>query len=148
MSGLSDFLKKKKAEKTEQEINWHKVRQEWIATLNSFFSEIELWLKEEIEEGLIQVEHYSVSLNEEHIGNYQAPALKIKALDEVIHLKPVGRLIIGARGRVDMESLKGRETLLFLSPDEGWVHLQEQGRKIYARLTKDQFIDILKGFLA
>ena len=147
MSELSAFLRKKKADLQENEIRWDIVRQEWLETLKKFYDTIKLWLSEEKREGLLEIEDRVVTLNEEYLGSYQAPALEIKALGQVISLKPVGRLIIGAQGRVDMESYKGKERFLFLSPEQGWAVLEERGKKTFTSLTKEVFEEILKGLL-
>lgn len=147
MSGLSSFLRKKKEEMQSQEKDWEKIRKEWLENLKQFYDTIKSWLKEELNEGLLEIEDFTVTLNEEYLGRYIAPALIIKALDQIISLKPVGRLIIGARGRVDMESYRGKEIFLFLSPEQGWVLLEERGQKGFSVLTKEIFEEALKGLL-
>ena len=41
-------------------------------------------------------------LSEEHLGKYEIPKLKLIVGSEAIVLEPVGRHVLGARGRIDL----------------------------------------------
>ena len=150
MSELSEYLKEKEQEQLKQEIHWNKVREEWIQTVSNFLVSVKSWLAEEIQDGLIQVEECTEVINEEYLGSYSISSLKLHAIGKVLSLRPVGRLIIGAQGRVDLESQSSGERviLLYLSAEEGWVYLPNNERVNYPKLSQSVFKELIKGLLS
>ena len=150
MSELSEYLKEKEQEQVNQEIQWNKVRDEWIQTVDNFLVLIKSWLAEEIQDGLIQIEECTEVIDEEHLGSYSVSSLKLYAIGKALSLRPVGRLIIGAQGRVDLESQSSGERiiLLYLSAEEGWVYLPNNERGNYPKLSQSIFKELIKGSLS
>ena len=50
----------------------------------------------------IQIERTPIQLREDHLGSYDADKLTFKIGCEKIVARPIGTLLIGARGRVDL----------------------------------------------
>jgi hypothetical protein len=150
MSELSEYLKEKEQEQIKQAIHWNEVREEWIQTVSNFLVSVKSWLAEEIQEGLIQIEECIEAINEEHLGSYSVSSLKLHAIGKVLHLRPIGRLIIGAQGRIDLESKSSGERviLLHLSAEEGWVYLPNNERGNYPKLSQPVFKELIKGLLS
>lgn len=114
-----------------------------------------------------------VTLVEENIGNYQAPMTTITIGNILVKLEPIGTLLIGARGRVDMKGPKGIARLVIvpkesngpsvrvevilpgqtpspraeLPPVSEWVWklASSPPRITYTDLTKESFLDALMG---
>lgn len=148
MSELSEYLKEKEQEQLKQAIQWNKVREEWIQTVSNFLVSVKSWLAEEIQGGLIQVEECTEVINEEYLGSYSISSLKLHAIGKVINLRPVGKLIIGAQGRIDLESTGERIILLYLSAEKGWVYLPNNERGNYPKLSQSVFKELIKGLLS
>ena len=150
MSELSEYLKEKEQEEIKQAIHWNEVRDGWIQTVSDFLVLIKSWLADEIQDGLIQIEECLEVINEEHLGSYSVSSLKLHAIGKVLSLRPVGRLIIGAQGRVDLESQSSGERviLLYLSAEEGWVYLPNNERVNYPKLSQSVFKELIKGLLS
>ena len=55
-----------------------------------------------------------MELNEENIGTYTATRLKVVIGDEDITLTPIGTLLIGAKGRVDVEGSARTSRLILI----------------------------------
>lgn len=123
-------------------------QKEWLASLDRLFQEIRSWLEEAQREKLIKVTAGRVQITEEALGTYTAPMLTLTVGTKTIRLKPVGSVIIGADGRVDMESAKGTYLFLYLADQKKWVHGTGKEPADFPELTEDVFGDLLKSALA
>lgn len=146
MSDLSDFLKKKKAEYEQEQVDWNKVKVEWIQLLNIFMDNIKSWLKQPQKEGLITILEKEIEIKEEHMGVYNAPLLELVIGTESIKITPVGRLIIGASGRIDINSFLNRFIVLHHS-EKGWIYRNEGHQGCFQQFTEESFTKMLKELL-
>lgn len=55
----------------------HRLRNEWLASLNRLLDQLQGWLREADPEGLLDIVRYRVSRTERGLGTYDAPAMKI-----------------------------------------------------------------------
>ena len=67
-----------------------------------------------IKTGEIKVHYRDIELNEENIGSYSARQMILKIGRQEITMTPVGTLIIGAKGRVEVVGPAGRTRLLLV----------------------------------
>lgn len=145
MSELTDFLRVKKDK--NQEIDYGKIKSDWLADIQSFYARVKQWLHEPISEKLLSIKEGVADINEEHLGPYQAPALFISTEWSSVSLVPVARFVVGAQGRIDMKSTQGLGAiLLHLEEADGkhWFLLDKQkmerlriDEKLYQSLLKD-----------
>jgi hypothetical protein len=170
-----DFVAAKTAEANQHQpaIDWDKERSQWLDQLNKLRGDVTAWLKPYGDN--IKLTEQTVSLSEELIGSYDAPVMIITIGNDIVRLEPVGRLLIGARGRVDIKGPKGVARLVVV-PKEA-TEIRTQARIIepgqprsptetpppvpvsdwvwklasspptikYADLTEDSFLDVLMG---
>jgi hypothetical protein len=146
MSELSDFLKKKKVEYEQKEVDWQKAKSDWLNQLEHFMNQIKLWLQDSRKEGLIDVLESEIIIQEEYIGEYNAPLLVLSIGAETVKIKPVGRLIIGAMGRVDIISFINKFIVLYHA-DKGWIFRKENEQGSYKEFNEGNFTKILKELL-
>lgn len=107
------FLEQKaRATRQTTPIDWEARKHLWLQNLAGFYSTIEDYLAPYREAGKLKVERYSVSLTEEYLGTYPAQAVSVFIGSDKVTLVPVGTLIIGARGRVDMAGSAGKVKFL------------------------------------
>lgn len=100
---LEKFIKTSKIKAEDEIVNWQKVKDKWLDRLNSLYKMIESWLAPFIEDGSVIVRYGTINISEENIGIYKARTMVLKVANEEAALTPVGTLIIGALGRVDLE---------------------------------------------
>jgi hypothetical protein len=100
-SAFDEFVKNQQAN-AHSDVNWNAVRDEWLRRLDELYSQIREFLKKYIDAGEIQLETSSISLNEENIGSYTAQQLTLKIGRKQVRFQPIGTLLIGSRGRVDV----------------------------------------------
>jgi len=60
------------------------------------------WLKQFIDEGTIRVSHKGIKIQEEALGAYDVDVVTILLGDCQLQLRPVGTILVGARGRIDL----------------------------------------------
>jgi hypothetical protein len=110
------FVKREQTAAAEAErVDWAKERDDWLDHLRELYNQIESFLVEYIKAGEIKFHYRDIDLNEENIGSYRAPVMILKIGRQEITMTPVGTLLIGSKGRVDVEGPTGRAHLLLVN---------------------------------
>ena len=105
---FDSFVEEKSKElEAEQAVDWSKRKDDWLSSLKNLFDRVEQFLQPYVESGKIRVEPGKTQLNEEYLGSYDAENRTIFLGKDRILFKPIGTLMIGCRGRVDLEGPKG-----------------------------------------
>ncbi|OQA08478.1 MAG: hypothetical protein BWY65_01473 [Firmicutes bacterium ADurb.Bin373] len=120
-----------------------KIREDWLAALSSLVKQLKEWTRPQ--HGAVcpcctpvcEIIETVIELDEEHIGKYSAPLLFLKMKDALIELRPAGRFVIGAIGRVDMTN-NGLGYSLLYSSGKGWLCMENR-----QPLTKSLFLELL-----
>jgi len=95
------------------EIDWNLRRDEWLQHLNELFKQIRAFLKEYIASGQMQFVPETIKLNEE-FGTYEVPEYTLTIGRKQIKFQPVGTLLIGSKGRVDVIGPMGTDARILL----------------------------------
>src|SRR5258708_6760232 len=113
---FSDFVKRQRAE-TPPEDKFDAVKElaNWLGTLNQLYTTIESYLETHVSAGDIRIEYQDIELNEEFSGPYKARQMIIKIGHRQVTLRPVGTMLIGSRGRVDVLGPQGRAILALVN---------------------------------
>ncbi|HLW84319.1 MAG TPA: hypothetical protein VKR60_03835 [Candidatus Sulfotelmatobacter sp.] len=113
---FDEFVKRQQggASVAAVEINWEKERDEWLAHLDRLYSKIESFLKKYVSSGQIKYEYRPIDLNEENIGSYSAKQMVLRIGRQEVDLVPIGTLLIGSKGRVDVRGPGGRAQILLV----------------------------------
>ncbi|MBF0137224.1 MAG: hypothetical protein H7833_08735 [Magnetococcus sp. DMHC-1] len=124
MSNLqfSEFLKKKRERDTlSGHIDWEIRRKIWLDKLDFLFHrQIAAWLSPYQKEGFLDTRIDQVAIQEDVMGTwgrYDAPMMAIHVISETVTLTPVGMVILGGLGRVDMVGSLGK--LMLVLNDSG-----------------------------
>jgi hypothetical protein len=96
-----------------KEIDWAREREEWLGYLAELYVKVESFLAEYIPHE-ITVTYRDIDLNEENIGSYKARQMVLKIGRQEITLTPVGTLIVGMKGRVDIVGRAGQARLVLV----------------------------------
>ena len=151
MPTLEEVLKKRQRQQEASEIDHDAVRQEWISSCNGLTSTILEWLRPLEDQALLQIEKGTIPIYEEQLGEYQAPALKLVFLrSQVLTLRPVGRFVLGARGRVDLVSGSTSLAMLVLNGTDHWEFAKREARYEKPRrwdFNRRNFEELLVDFL-
>jgi hypothetical protein len=98
---FDDFVRNQQVPPQET-VDWKKERDRWLQNLADLHATLRGFLQEYINSGQIQFESHPVTLTEENIGTYTAPEVRLKIGRKVVTLTPIGTLLIGSKGRVDV----------------------------------------------
>jgi hypothetical protein len=110
------FVKRQQAAAVEAErADWVKARNDWLGHLKELYDRTELFLADYIKAGEIKLNYRDIELNEENIGSYSARQMILKIGRQEIVMTPVGTLLIGAKGRVDVVGPAGRARLILVN---------------------------------
>ena len=126
---LEEVLRKKRQKQKAAEIDHDAVRQEWIANCEALMATILKWLEPLEDQALLQVDRQAIPIYEDQLGEYQAPALRLVFLkSQVLTIRPVGRFVLGARGRVDLVSGGAPLAMLILNAVGNWEFAKRKAR--------------------
>ncbi|WPL15267.1 hypothetical protein Thiowin_00152 [Thiorhodovibrio winogradskyi] len=138
-------------------LDWNARKTKWLDELNQLLSQIrdQLMAAGVARENLQEI---GFPLNEEYLGQYQAPGLLIRIGASELVLQPKGTRIIGALGRVDVTGPRGRAKLIAELGDEAtdpapltqkwhWFIYPEHGRHGRYPLTDDNLAQLLTQVL-
>ena len=112
---FDEFVKREREAAAETaSVDWDGERKEWLGYLDKLYKKVESLLDKYISSGQIQRERRPVKLNEEHLGSYVADQLVLKIGPKSVVLEPIGTLILGSKGRVDLIGPAGNAQLLLV----------------------------------
>jgi hypothetical protein len=108
-SDFDAFVKRQQIEQQEaaqQEVVFDPKQQlsEWLDYLRTY-----------IDSGAAQIDYRDVRLNEEFSGPYMAKEMILKIGRPTVTFTPIGTMLIGMKGRVDVQGPAGRATLFLLN---------------------------------
>lgn len=146
MSTLTDFLREQKEARSPQRRAQR--RKEYLDAVAALFERVRVWLTEAQREKLVKIQEEKIKITEEALGSYTAPCLTLTAAGKTVKLKPIGSAIIGADGRVDMESVNGTYLFLYLADQGKWVHGVGKRPAEFPELTEHLFTDLFKRSVA
>jgi hypothetical protein len=112
---FKDFVQRQRKPASEDVVDWRKEKEERLAHLERLYNLASEYLHEYINSNAIQVYKSSIELNEENIGTYAAKRLTIVIGAQEITLTPVGTLLIGTKGRVDVKGSAGSSRLVLIN---------------------------------
>jgi len=114
-NSFDDFVRRQQESAAEaKNIDWNEEKEEWLAYLGALFKKIEALLSEYVSSGRIQREYKFVRLNEQHIGSHMTKKMLLRIGPQQVELIPIGTLLIGAKGRVDVVGPAGKAELLLV----------------------------------
>lgn len=145
---LKDFLKEKKARDedsgraAEKE---EKIRRR-LTAITDLFDQIQGWLKQSADEGIIQIERDSYSHSDEHLGQLLEESMIVRVGVSEVTFVPRTGTIAGASARIDM-TCGDRSLPIILLSDRGWHFLIRGSVTRTDPVTEDSFSDVLKEIL-
>lgn len=100
---FEEFLNKKDSE--EVKIDWDAKKVFFIKKVNEFYNQLDCFLEPYVDKISIDDEEHTIS--EEKLGNYNIKKRVLNIKNNKVTFTPIGTILIGAWGRIDMESQNG-----------------------------------------
>ena len=97
----------------EPKVDWNRTREEWLIALGELFEQVKGFLSKYEE---VKIDEEPIQLAESQLGTYQVSRLVLKVRGLKATLTPVGTIIVGGKGRVDLAGMKG--TMRFVLVNE------------------------------
>lgn len=128
---FSDFIEQQTAPPVDEpEVDWDEKREEWLQHLEQFYQLVEGFMREYLDQGKVRLQRGTKKLNEEYIGDYSVDTIAMDIGANRIIFDPIGTNLIGAKGRVDMQSAKGTVKFVLVPEDAtqtGWRNRTFEG---------------------
>ncbi len=96
------FLKTQSTVNPQEMVNFDRIKSEYIKSSKIFFSLIDSYLDKYVREGKIAIVPDEIELFEENLGTYKMEMRKLTIGSKSVQIFPVGALIFGSKGRIDM----------------------------------------------
>jgi hypothetical protein len=116
-----------KHETVKSDIDWDKKKQEWLNFVQQFYHEVGQWLKPYVDQKKLKYDYHEINLTEEYIGTYTVKAMNISFAGQQVKLEPIGTLLIGTKGRIDMEGARGRVQFILADGNKVNVSISIKG---------------------
>lgn len=108
------------------------------------------WLSEAEQEALLSVTEYSISIHEERLGSYDAPALEIITPGGLaVSIRPKARFVVGGMGRVDFGT-SSKSRILVRKDRATWQFaclVPAEGRWSFVDLDENSFWQTLNDLM-
>ncbi|WP_446808937.1 hypothetical protein ACH50O_16990 [Methylomonas sp. 2BW1-5-20] len=127
---FEDLLTKHEIKSEEKEIDWQSEKSEWLKFIGQFYDLLEEWLSPYQKQGKVSYAYKELQLTEDYIGTYTVKAMTVDFAGQKLTFEPIGTLLIGTKGRIDMEGVKGR--VQFILADKN-----SKGMKISVAISID-----------
>jgi hypothetical protein len=117
LAEFEEFVKRH-AGQTTNGADWKARKDEWLSNLDRLYAQVERLLKIYLARGDIVARYEPIEINEERLGSYATKRLVLRIGTDEVVFNPVGTLVIGARGRVDMVGSAGDARFLLVPSDD------------------------------
>jgi hypothetical protein len=109
---FEDFVRRQ--QESAKAVDWNKELDEWLGHLARLYKNVKSLLEKYVSSGQIRIEYKPVELNEEGIGAYEARQMILRIGRQEVDLVPIGTLLIGSKGRVDIIGPFGKAEMLLV----------------------------------
>lgn len=155
MPNFTDILREERDKLEQSKEESERTRDEWIEAVHSFYAEIEKWLGEAIKDSLVEVKTGNkLPFREGHLGQYTLNPLVLRFPNGEITIEPIGRLIVGAKGRVDIfnSSMRINKRVIVRLEDEdsgglNWYLVSSKRPVEYSLFDKELFENLVLKLL-
>lgn len=108
-SDFDEFIRRQRAAKeaTSKSFDPERELQEWRQYLKTLYDTIEQFMASYIEQGSAEIDYRDIELNEEFSGPYKVEQMSLTIGASIVTFKPVGTMLIGSKGRVDVQGPRG-----------------------------------------
>jgi hypothetical protein len=131
----------------KETVNWMKRKEYWLSSISKLYSAIKTrWLHDYIKQNKIVVRQEEITLQEDFFGTYQTNQIIITIGSRILILKPIGGIISGAYGRIDIKGTKGTINLI-LNESAQWEYKVKTPFVEYIILDKHAFLEIIEELM-
>lgn len=116
LSDFDQFLADQKADKAKYgDLSERKAQ--WVRKIDVLYNQVRLLLESYQANGSMDFALSLSELHEEELGSYQAHSLTINLGASSVRFMPVGTMLLGSPGRVDLVGLRGSVRFVLVLPE-------------------------------
>jgi hypothetical protein len=108
-----DFATFVASQQAPDDIVWHEVLDDWLKALDSLHDQVIRFLQDYVPSS-ISYQFHEIDMTEPDIGKYQAKVMDIKIGRQHVSIVPVGTMLWGCRGRVEVRGSAGQAQILLV----------------------------------
>ena len=112
---FDDFVNQQTQAAEVGEFDKEKELAEWKENVDKFYAQVEQFLGDYIAQKKVVLQYAPQPMYEEFYGSYELSTLTIRIGVSRIQLKPIGTMLIGAKGRIDMTGPRGKVKFVLVS---------------------------------
>jgi hypothetical protein len=95
----------------------NRLREEWLQNLDALYRRILTYLDEFLKQQMISYSYKPITLHETRLGRYKAKRMELTIGRQLVTVEPIGTMLIGSRGRVDVRGAAGQRQLVYVNKD-------------------------------
>lgn len=119
-------------------------RDEWLHRVGNLIDQVEAW---STAEGWAVLRD-DKRIRERLLGEYTAPALRIRAPGGDVFLTPIALHIVGADGRVDLEAWPTLNRVKLVGRDGAWQIMTDSNVPLREPWGRDTFVSLVRDLQA
>lgn len=112
---VQQFAERHREDDAAHPVDWEEMKRWWVTKVHELFDQIDGWLRPLTESGAVQSSRGRTLLTEEDLGHYEIESLQLQVASRSLRFEPVGTMLIGAFGRIEVQGPNGSAVLLLLS---------------------------------
>lgn len=100
------------SQEDEDSARWEERRIWWQNKVGELETQVKEWLRPLIDSGTIKFSQWTVRITEETLGTYSIPTVQIELRHRNLWLRPIGSVIVGGFGRINVDGPAGNAMLI------------------------------------
>lgn len=112
------FAERQQKADAENVVDWNEMKTWWLKAVHDLFNEVDTWLHSLIQSGSVKSVRMTMKLMEQDLGSYDIESLELHLASRSLIFKPVGTMLIGAFGRIEVSGPNGKAVLLLLNTND------------------------------
>ena len=121
-----------------------KCRDEWVARVNALVNGVEEWACAQD----WAVARSGNEIHERSSGEYTVPLLRVRLAEGEIHVFSVGRDVMGAEGRVDIEAFLALSRVRLVYRDRQWQIITDSNVPLRQPWNAETFAQLARDLVA
>lgn len=113
---FDEFVKEQNQIAQNSDIDWGRQKKDWQRFVKLFYEQISGFLDSYIKSEQIKIQFSDKEMHEEYLGSYKVKKASLIIGRKEIKLDPIGTMLIGTKGRIDMNGPNG--TVRFILADK------------------------------
>lgn len=91
-------------------------KEQWLSKIDALYGQVANLLRDYLAHGQMELKRSTTEVREEDLGAYKAPTLTINLGASSVKFVPIGTMLLGSPGRVDLVGIRGSVRFVLVLP--------------------------------